>query len=400
MHSQRRVTLSHKTYTTCLSWGRFIGSDAVGWIERCVTVNCKKTRMWHFRQKNVAQHSGVFLCGDTPLDYADSYRYLGLWFHVHCDMRYAVKELVKSASRALGFLTHKYYSCGDMHYNVFTKLYESIVQPVLTYCSGVWGICKYTEVYTVQNRACRIFMGVSKTTPNLAVRGDIGWLDPQMKLYIETARLWCRLERLPDNRLTHKIHNWSKSHGKSWEGKVQRIFRDLGVSNILNSNSMSSSWVLKHLTIELVSVDKANWYRGVHAMPKLRTYILLKSELRTETYVHLPRYKRSILASLRCGSLKLEIETGRFSKPPILPTDRLCKCCTNCVEDEQHFLIDCNLYDDIRSRELPNIFNNALSTNTANLIDLQTLLNNDTYISTVVRRPVTQHHVSTQKIIL
>ena len=47
--------------------------------------------------------------------------------------------------------------------------------------------------------------------------------------------------------------------------------------------------------------------------------------------------------------LTLAIETGRYAKPPVPVENRLCFACNkNCVENENHFLLDCPLYDDLR----------------------------------------------------
>ena len=43
------------------------------------------------------------------------------------------------------------------------------------------------------------------------------------------------------------------------------------------------------------------------------------------------------------------METGRYSKPKTPINERLCRFCdTHSVEDETHFLIDCQLYTDLR----------------------------------------------------
>jgi hypothetical protein len=52
-------------------------------------------------------------------------------------MNKAVRELAKSASRALGALYGKFASCGGMTYSVFIKLYESSVESILFYGSGI-----------------------------------------------------------------------------------------------------------------------------------------------------------------------------------------------------------------------------------------------------------------------
>ena len=55
--------------------------------------------------------------------------------------------------------------------------------------------------------------------------------------------------------------------------------------------------------------------------------------------------------------MPLEIETGRYTNPKTPLTDRLCKCCnSSAIEDETHFLLDCDLHTDIRST----LFENAL----------------------------------------
>ena len=63
----------------------------------------------------------------------------------------------------------------------------------------------------------------------------------------------------------------------------------------------------------------------------------------------LPRWHRSVLGKLRCGTLSLEIERGRFSRPKTPLADRICRHCnSHAVEDEVHFLVNCPYYSDLR----------------------------------------------------
>ena len=48
-------------------------------------------------------------------------------------MQFTVNELAKSASRALSALYTKFLNVGGMDYGVFSKLYESLIEPVLFY---------------------------------------------------------------------------------------------------------------------------------------------------------------------------------------------------------------------------------------------------------------------------
>ena len=47
------------------------------------------------------------------------------------------------------------------------------------------------------------------------------------------------------------------------------------------------------------------------------------------------------ISKLKCGNRDLMIETGRYKKQPV--EKRLCPKC-NCVEDEVHFLTECELF--------------------------------------------------------
>ena len=75
-----------------------------------------------------------------------------------------------SLSRALGTVYMKYINSGGMTYNVYSKLVESAVEPILFYCSGIWGHnrCIYSEIDSVLNKAYRMYLGVSKNGPNIA----------------------------------------------------------------------------------------------------------------------------------------------------------------------------------------------------------------------------------------
>jgi hypothetical protein len=86
---------------------------------------------------------------------------------------------------------------------------------------------------------------------------------------------------------------------------------------------------------------------------KLRTYRLFKTNLRLEQYlldVKSHKHKKK-LAQFRLGSHHLHIETGRHSIPYKEPSERICNYCNSRdTEDEQHLVLKCTLYNDLRSK--------------------------------------------------
>jgi len=100
--------------------------------------------------------------------------------------------------------------------------------------------------------------------------------------------------------------------------------------------------------------------RTGHGRNKLRTYARFKSEFELEPYlmcIHDER-KRLLLFKLRTGIAPLRIETGRYEsavdyitgipKKGLFEVNRICQCCFGGVEDEEHFLLVCHIYQRMR----------------------------------------------------
>ena len=51
-------------------------------------------------------------------------------------------------------------------------------------------------------------------------------------------------------------------------------------------------------------------------------------------------------AKFRCGVAPLRLETGRYER--LSPEQRTCFYCTDCIESEEHVLLSCPEYDDLR----------------------------------------------------
>jgi hypothetical protein len=57
------------------------------------------------------------------------------------------------------------------------------------------------------------------------------------------------------------------------------------------------------------------------------------------------------VAQFRLGSHWLNVECERFSRPFVPRSQRVCKCCSmSSREDEIHLVLQCQLYDDLRSQ--------------------------------------------------
>ena len=86
---------------------------------------------------------------------------------------------------------------------------------------------------------------------------------------------------------------------------------------------------------------------------KLVLYKDFKLNCSHESYLDIIKIRtyRHALAQIRTGHHSLEIEKGRYINIP--RNQMLCKVCSSNIEDEYHFVLCCNVYDDLRDMYLP-----------------------------------------------
>ncbi len=110
----------------CLYWG--------------MGVNLDKSGILHCRQKSKPRSTVSFMLGGCTVRYVEQYKYLGIFVSEFVDFSVAACGVAEAGSRALCSLIGRVKAFGGMSFVVFSKLFESLVIPVLEYGSAVWGI--------------------------------------------------------------------------------------------------------------------------------------------------------------------------------------------------------------------------------------------------------------------
>ena len=320
-----------------------------------MTVNVSKTKVIHFRIKSQFRTNFKFLIGDNEIEVVEKYKYLGLVLDEHLDFNVTTSVLAGSAGRALGAVSTKFNQLKGMGFNSYAKLYNTGVTPILDYGAGIWGYKSFSNIDAIQNRAIRFFLGTHRFASNIAINGDVDWMECGVRRHLDMFRLWNKLVSMDEDRLTKRVFIYDHDeggHSGNWNNEISKLFAKIGkLNNYQNMLTVNLNYVKR----TLLNLEKQAWHQSLNEYPKLRFYRKFKQEKCLEPYVYKvqSRSHRSILAQLRCGILPLKVETGRFTQIPL--DYRLCVFCEcNVVEDESHFLFHCSLYDDIRIRFIEN----------------------------------------------
>ena len=147
------------------------------------------------------------------------------------DYNKMAQHVSKAASGALGLLIARTKGFGGLPYSTFTKLYDSLVYPAISYGAAIWGDKEFSCIGAVQNKACRYFLGVGKYAPNTAVMGDMGWIPTHVRQWFAVARQFCRLQNMSDKYISKRIFNWANakpSKYNNWPNRVRKYLNEMG----------------------------------------------------------------------------------------------------------------------------------------------------------------------------
>ncbi len=286
---------------------------------------------------------------NSPLELVSDYKYLGILFNEYLDFTKTAELLASAAGRALGGVINKVKCNKDLGYNTFTTLFDSCVMPILLYASGIWGQGKFKSCENVILRACRFYIGVHRLTPIPGIQGDCGWLDFKSRCNLELVRLYNRFITMDAGRLNRAIFMTDKEiNSNNWNSKFSTLLRDFDLIDYWNANRIIPLDTVKAKIDEQFQI---NWRHNCSTKPKLRTYVTFKNNVEVASHIacNLPKYERSLISQLRLGILPLRIETGRYAN--LNECDRICLLCQqNKIENEAHFLFECDLYDTERNQ--------------------------------------------------
>ena len=66
------------------------------------------------------------------------------------------------------------YTCGNIPFDVFCDLFDTMVVPILCYGSEIWGFEYCENIEKVQRRFKKYYLGVGSGASNAAIYGECG----------------------------------------------------------------------------------------------------------------------------------------------------------------------------------------------------------------------------------
>ena len=326
-------------------------------------VNIYKTKIMIFCKGRQPKQLPEFVYDCSKIDIVSSFCYLGVDFYNNGRCNVMQKKISERGFRSL----YKLFNIFDninvdiVHKNM---LFDCYVGSVLSYASEVWGFHKAPDIERVHLKYCKYVLSVKKTTPSVAVYGELGELPLLVKRKERILKYWINIVRDKNsfvyqiyNVLRHDADNNMSYNGLNWAYNVKCLLNSLGMSDVwLNQDSVFPCFTNMKQRIRDIYYQEWNVQRK--QLSKLKYFNEFKLNFTCETYLSCisSTALQISFSRFRLSSHNLLCETGRYNN---IPYDR--RICTFCnmqvIENEYHFILICPIYSDLRKMYLPKIYN-------------------------------------------
>ena len=320
-------------------------------------INSDKTKCMIFN-KNGRHIRCNIKCGDMIIHSTREYKYLGFLVTPSGEVNTGIRDL---KSRALYALTQLRKKMG-VHFRQNVKmslyLFDTLIKPIILYCSDFWGILRMSKkdpsdllrkdgiIELVQMKFSKQLLGVQSQTSNFGVLLETGRV-PLMAFALKNCiKNWNRIANMKKcNRLADLSYFYINELELEWNERIKLYLNSIGLRCIIRGNKNNPENTVFQRNVDIFHQKAFGDITSDSS--KMRTYGILKSEVREEPYLRTVRNvkDRISMTKFRLSNHTLMIEKGRHQN--LERHDRICPLCP-LVEDEIHFLTKCVAYRYIR----------------------------------------------------
>ena len=329
--------------------------------DKSLTISIKKSKTMVFNSAGLFIKERFYIGGDA-LEPVDSFCYLGFEVKPSGSTSHGASILIDKSLKALRPLQRAIANF-QIPFDLALRLFHALVEPIAMYNVENWSILSDKQLAnlnadTVSNfidkapldvlhrKVLRYTLGVNNSAPNIAIYGDSGETPLSIKGFTLLVNFWHHLNSLPDHSLAKLALIENISLKTKWLKTVEKIMNIFNLAEHIDNDSFKDT--SKKIGREFY---KTQWTTSLsnNEQSRVKFYKQINSEFRRSGYTLLPYYQRKVVAKLRCSSHTLEIEKGRHKNTP--SENRFCKVCNQgAIEDENHFVSTCQLYENLRER--------------------------------------------------
>ena len=298
--------------------------------QKCMITNIDKTFYLHLAENPTTEP--IHLCNNRKISSAENneHLYLGMWFTTTNDIHLHVKNNLKHRA----YNIQKFFNWLEINeltpIKIKLQVLDSCMFAAYLYGSECWWcIDKVSKsLLETERKILKSILRVKQSTPNDLLYIELDRCDIISKIKYRQMRFFQKCKELKRSEATlSKVLDFC-SHLDGF-----RYYEEIDKDILMNSKT--------EMKLRISQSES--------------TYAIRYNELSNCTYndvlynQYLYEDKRIVISRWRLSSHNLRIETGRYTRPKTPRDERTCGLCEAVVEDEQHVIFICPLYQ--RTRE-------------------------------------------------
>lgn len=323
-----------------------------------LTINVSKTKVMVFRRGGRLPRDMAFYFNGQPIEIVKEFKYLGIVFTSGGSFSEAQNTLSGQAQKAIFKLNKYLYKFTYIPPKHKLELFDKLITPILNYSCEVWGFIQAKAVERVHLQFCKKLLGVKKTTQNDFVYGELGRTSYLTKRYSIIIKYWFKVLTVQDIKFVKLVYNLMLRdielypRKTNWASLVRDLLMSLGFYDVWLSQGVGNVGAFMNVFKQRLNDNFIqNWHSRLDESSRATFYKSISS-FRLQPYLEYINVSKFCIAlcRLRVSSHRLEIEAGRWVRPNSIPVnDRKCSKCS-VLEDEYHFIIECQMYKELRKK--------------------------------------------------
>ena len=347
-----------------------INSLEMASLELGLQVNLDKTKVMVFRRGGYLGGRERWFFGNDKLEVVNSYKYLGYTLTTKLSVDIALAEYAGRAKGRVVSIVRILYKLGQLDIQLFFKLFDTQVKPILLYAAEIWGTREkgLEAIERVHLFACRKLLGVTSKTPKTLIYSELNRYPLKIDSIMRTIKYWFKLLNLEEERIPKQAYAREKieiNKKEGWGNTLKKILETNGYAYIWrDEGTENKNGFLKSFRQRLIDQFWQNTQEKINDRGRFNTYREFKQGHEREAYLQqitISKFRR-IFARARMGIIDIRFNET-FHKPD---NNFKCPFCIK-IENELHIRLECPTYQFLRHKFISRYW---ITTNNLTLRDL------------------------------
>ena len=327
-------------------------------------INYEKTKVMIQNDKYDHDYLDIdFNVEKRRIEIVKEYKYLGLWLS-HNTKKH-LEYLCKKGNKFAYLTAKKLREFGHVNGLVVKNTFDMLTLSKMKYGGEFCFHNKLSDLNKIQAQFYKRFYHLNNTTANYCLNGEFGLLPFEYHFYKAAINYWIKIVFCDGNNIIKMCYNHIKEnlvemkYSYTWCWRIQKLLKQLNLLYLWQNQKhlqISERKCKSIVKTRLIEHFRNEWLDSAKKSQTGMDYLeLTQFDCQLKNYLTFNFNQKDVITLLkfRCGNHDLMVRIGSY-KNRFAYEDRICNLCAEQkVETIFHFICECTLYNDIRTRFIP-----------------------------------------------